>query len=179
LIRRLGINRVTPHCRIVLDGRLSAPGSAKLFRRPEGVIVATALPAAHPKVRRLARRGVEIWSLPGRRRGEVDLHRLLASLLASGVTSLLVEGGGATHWSFLRAGLTDRVAVFLAPRLLGGDRAPSAVGGRGYALRDTPRLSDVEVERVGEDLFVTGLVRGLDSEHVHRHHHRSRPRGGA
>jgi diaminohydroxyphosphoribosylaminopyrimidine deaminase/5-amino-6-(5-phosphoribosylamino)uracil reductase len=158
LTRRLGANRVTPHCRIVLDGRLSAPESARLFRRPEGVIVATALPESHPKARRLAGRGVQVWSLPGRRRGEVDLRRLLAGLLENGVTSLLVEGGATTHAAFLSAGLVDRFAIFLAPRILGGGRAPSAVAGRGFSLATAPRLEDVEIERVGEDLLVTGRV---------------------
>ena len=158
LTRRLGVNRTTPHCRIVLDGRLSAPESARLFRRPLGVVIATAQPASHPKARRLARRGVEVWSLPSGRVGEVDLRRLLAGLLQSGVTSLLVEGGGATHWSFLQAGLVDRVAIFLAPRILGGDAAPSAVRGSGFSLGRAPRLSDVEVERVGEDILVTGRL---------------------
>jgi diaminohydroxyphosphoribosylaminopyrimidine deaminase/5-amino-6-(5-phosphoribosylamino)uracil reductase len=158
LTRRLGVNRVTPHCRIVLDGRLSAPERSSLFRRPRGVIVATALPESHPRARRLARRGVEVWSLRGQKPGEVDLRRLLANLLESGVTSLLVEGGGATQASFLEAGLVDRVAVFFAPRLLGGAAAPPGVGGRGFSLARTPRLLDVEVERVGEDILVTGRL---------------------
>ena len=158
LTRRLGVNRVTPHCRIVLDGRLSAPASASLFRRPRGVIVATALPESHPRARRLTRRGVEVWSLRGERPGEVDLGRLLANLLESGVTSLLVEGGGTTHGSFLAAGLVDRVAVFLAPRLLGGDTAAPSVGGKGFSLARTPRLLDVAVERVGDDILVTGRL---------------------
>ncbi len=158
LTRRLGVNRVTPHCRIVLDGRLQAPVSSRLYRRPRGVIVATAQPASHPKARRLARLGVEIWSLRGQRPGEVDLRRLLKNLLASGVTSLLIEGGGATQASFLEAGLVDRVAIFLAPRLLGGASAPSGVAGRGFSLQGTPCLLDVEVERVGGDILVTGRL---------------------
>jgi diaminohydroxyphosphoribosylaminopyrimidine deaminase/5-amino-6-(5-phosphoribosylamino)uracil reductase len=158
LTRRLGVNRVTPHCRIVLDGRLLAPESASLFRQPRGVIVATAQPESHPRARRLARRGVEVWSLRGESPGEVDLRRLLANLLESGVTSLLVEGGGTTQGSFLAAGLVDRVAVFVAPRLLGGDAAPPSVGGGGFLLARTPRLLDLEVERVGDDLLVTGRL---------------------
>ncbi|MGH9399117.1 MAG: bifunctional diaminohydroxyphosphoribosylaminopyrimidine deaminase/5-amino-6-(5-phosphoribosylamino)uracil reductase RibD [Thermoanaerobaculia bacterium] len=158
LTRRLGVNRATPHCRIVLDGRLLTPENAGLFRRPAGVIVATALPESHPKARRLARRGVVVWSLPGSRRGEVDLPRLLANLLESGVTSLLVEGGGATHAAFLAAGLVDRVAIFFAPRLLGGELAPSAVAGRGFKLAEAPWLCDLEIEAVGADLYLTGRL---------------------
>ena len=70
----------------------------------------------------------------------------------------MVEGGAETLWEFFRAGLVDRVAVFLAPRILGGSSAPGAVGGRGFPLAATPRLRDVAVERLGEDLFLTGLV---------------------
>jgi len=157
LYRRLGVNRESPHARIVLDGGLIAPERARIFRRPEGVIVATAEPVTHPKARRLARRGVIVWSLPGRRRGEVDLRRLLSELLFGGVTSLLVEGGGATHAAFVREGLVDRVAVFLAPRVLGGDGVPS-VGPAGLRLGNAPRLSEVEVERLGEDVLVTGRL---------------------
>jgi diaminohydroxyphosphoribosylaminopyrimidine deaminase/5-amino-6-(5-phosphoribosylamino)uracil reductase len=157
LTRRLGINRATAQTRIVLDGRLRAPENARVFRKPEGVIVATAEPASHPKARRLARRGVTLWSLPGRRRGEVDLRRLLAELLSVGVTSLLVEGGGATHAAFLRKRLVDRVAAILSPRLLGGDGAAS-VGPAGFRLSDAPVLHEVEVEPLGEDVLVTGRL---------------------
>lgn len=158
LTRRLGVNRVTPHCRIVLDGRLRAPESARLFRRPRGVIVVTALPDSHPRAKRLVRRGVEVWSLPGGKPGQVDLRRFLGNLLESGVTSLLVEGGGMTHGAFLEAGLVDRVAIFLAPRLLGGDNAPPSVGGTGFSLAGTPWLVDAHIERVGGDILVTGRL---------------------
>lgn len=157
LTRRLGINRSTPHARIVLDGGLRVPERARILRRPEGLILATAEPVTHPKARRLARRGVTVWSLPGRRRGEVDLRRLLSELLFGGVTSLLVEGGGATHAAFLREELVDRVAVVLAARLLGGDGAAS-LGPAGFRLVDAPRLEDVEIERLGQDVLVTGRL---------------------
>ena len=37
-----------------------------------------------------------------------------------GIQSLLVEGGATIHGAFIAAGLVDRVALFFAPRLLGG-----------------------------------------------------------
>jgi len=160
LTRRLGRNRSTPHRRIVLDGRLTSPERVRLFREPHGVLVVTALPTGHPKVRQLARWGVEVWSLPGSRAGEVDLQRFLRRLGSSGVTSLLVEGGGEATWSFLRDGLVDRVLVVVAPRILGGTQAVGAVGGLGFPLSATPTLADLEIEMAGSDLIVTGLLRG-------------------
>ena len=161
LTRRLGKNLVTPHWRIVLDGQLKVPESARLFRRPEGVIVVTSRASAHPAVRRLVSRGVRVWSLPGRRSARVSIPRLLGRLARHGIASLLVEGGAATHWEFFDARRVDRVALFLAPRILGGTDAPGGVGGAGFRLASTPRLADLEVERLGEDLLITGsLARG-------------------
>ena len=70
----------------------------------------------------------------------------------------MVEGGAETLWSFFHAGLIDRVAAFLAPRVMGGDRARGSVGGKGFALAETPRFSDARTEWVGEDLLVTGRL---------------------
>jgi diaminohydroxyphosphoribosylaminopyrimidine deaminase/5-amino-6-(5-phosphoribosylamino)uracil reductase len=158
LTRRLGKNRITPHRRIVLDGRLRVPENARLFRHPEGVILVTARSPASPAVRRLVSRGVAVWSLTGSRPGRVSIPVLLGRLAREGVTSLLVEGGSATHWEFFRAKRVDRVAVFLAPRILGGARAPGGVGGDGFALPTTPHLDDIEIERLGEDVLITGRI---------------------
>jgi diaminohydroxyphosphoribosylaminopyrimidine deaminase / 5-amino-6-(5-phosphoribosylamino)uracil reductase len=158
LTRRLKKNPVTPHWRIVLDGRLRVPEDARLFRRPQGVILVTARPAAHPAVRRLAARGLVVWSLPGRRSGQVSIPLLLTKLARHGIASLLVEGGAATLWEFFEARRVDRVAVFLAPRILAGSNAPGGVGGEGFPLAATPRLEEITIERLGEDLLVTGIV---------------------
>jgi diaminohydroxyphosphoribosylaminopyrimidine deaminase/5-amino-6-(5-phosphoribosylamino)uracil reductase len=157
LTRRLGRNKTTPW-RIVLDGRLRAPEGARLFREPGNRVVLTALPESHPRARRLALRGVEVWSFPSRRQGRVDLRRAAAAMARREITSVLVEGGAETLGSFFDAGLVDRVAVFIAPRILGGAAALAAVGGRGSTLASSPRVRDVRVESVGEDWLFTGRV---------------------
>jgi len=158
LTRRLGRNRATPHWRIVLDGRLRISEDARVLRGPGRRLVATAVAAAHPKARRLAARGIEVWSLPSGKSGGVDLRRLVRGLAREGVSSLMVEGGAETLWSFFHAGLVDRVAAFLAPRVLGGGRAKGSVSGRGFRLDEAPRLLDFAVEPVGGDLLVTGRL---------------------
>lgn len=158
LTRRLGLNRLKPQWRIVLDGRLRVPEGARLFRKPEGVLVVTAQPEGHSRAKRLTSRGVQVWSLPGPRPGQVSLRRLLARLARRQVTSLLVEGGAMTLWEFFRVACVDRVMVFFAPRILGGERAPGAVAGAGFSLAGGPRLREVQLEGVGEDWMVTGLV---------------------
>ncbi len=161
LTRRLGWSAGLPHRRIVIDGSLRVTARARMFARPEGALVVTARSGSDPKMQALVAAGIEVWSVPGRRTaatGAVDLARLLRRLADDGITSLLVEGGAATLWEFFRAGLVDRAAVFVAPRILGGSSAPGGVGGPGFALARAPRLTDLECETVGEDLMLTGRI---------------------
>src|SRR5215831_4054995 len=99
LTRRLSRNPGR-HWRVVLDGRLRISERARVLRQPKGCVIATAVPPTHPRARRLAHRGAEIWSLPGSRPGQVDLKRLLAELAGRDVTGLMVEGGGETLAAF-------------------------------------------------------------------------------
>jgi len=158
LTRRLGRAGGRPHWRIVLDGRLRVSENARVFRGPGERLVVTARPDDAARARRLERRGIRVWSLPARARDRVDLARLLDALYREGVTSVMVEGGAETLGAFFEAGLVDRAAAFVAPRLLGGRAAPGAVGGSGFRLRGAPALRDVRIERVGGDLLVTGRL---------------------
>jgi diaminohydroxyphosphoribosylaminopyrimidine deaminase / 5-amino-6-(5-phosphoribosylamino)uracil reductase len=73
----------------------------------------------------------------------------LASLAAEGVQSLLLEGGPMLAGAFLSAGLVDRLLVFVAPVLAGGD-VP--------LVRDLAAPIDLgppEAERVGDDVLLS------------------------
>ena len=159
LTRRLSRGRSSTQWRIVLDGKLRVPAKARVFSGPGRKLVVTAVRLPHPKARRLEARGVEVWSLPSRSRGTVDLRRLLSELGRRKVASVMIEGGAETLASFFEAGLVDRVAVFTAPRVLGGRTATSAVGGDGLSLARAVSLDDAACERVGEDFLWTARVR--------------------
>jgi diaminohydroxyphosphoribosylaminopyrimidine deaminase/5-amino-6-(5-phosphoribosylamino)uracil reductase len=154
LTRRLGWNRTTRQTRILLDGSFSVPESAAIFRDPEGVEVWTARRNS-AKERRLSGRGVEVVFLPATE-GEVDLRSGLRRLARGAVTGLIVEGGTETLTRFHRARLIDRWAIFFSPRLLGGASSPPIIAGEGTALSRAPRLRDVDVERFGEDVLISG-----------------------
>jgi len=89
--------------------------------------------------------------------------RVLHDLGAEEITALLVEGGAELAGSMLRADVVDRVAFFIAPRLLGGrDSRPVTAGPNPLSLADSLPVEDVRVQRIGEDLLYTGRIR-----HVH------------
>lgn len=155
LTRRLGLNRATPQRRIVLDGRFRIPEAAPIFSAPGGVEVWIGVAGGAAKARRLEARGVSVRRFPAPG-GGVDLTRALRDLARRDVTGLIVEGGSETLTAFHEAGLIDRWALFYSPRLLGGIAAPSILGGKGRPLARAIRLREVEVERVGSDILVSG-----------------------
>jgi diaminohydroxyphosphoribosylaminopyrimidine deaminase/5-amino-6-(5-phosphoribosylamino)uracil reductase len=138
--------------RVVLDTRLGLPHRLALFRPggpPTLVAHAVARPGAAP-------RGAELLRCR-RGPGGVDLRDLLERLAARGVTHLLVEGGARVSAAFLAAGLVDRLAVFVAPKLVGADGIPLLAAPGPARMADALALERVTVERVGEDVLVTGV----------------------
>jgi diaminohydroxyphosphoribosylaminopyrimidine deaminase / 5-amino-6-(5-phosphoribosylamino)uracil reductase len=140
--------------RVVLDGRLRVPETARVVRhRPEGTRIYT-LADRSAKAERLRRLGLTVVRGGGDRAG--SLRRVLADLGRAGLKSALIEGGGRVAARALREGLVDRLALFLAPKLLGAEGRP-VVGSLGIArMSDTIRIIDAKLERVGEDYLVTG-----------------------
>jgi diaminohydroxyphosphoribosylaminopyrimidine deaminase/5-amino-6-(5-phosphoribosylamino)uracil reductase len=81
------------------------------------------------------------------------LEAELRALAAEGVQSLLLEGGPTLAGAFLRAGLVDKLLLFVAPTLSGA--------GAGLADRlDEPlRLSRLVSRPAGDDVVLEAYLR--------------------
>jgi diaminohydroxyphosphoribosylaminopyrimidine deaminase/5-amino-6-(5-phosphoribosylamino)uracil reductase len=91
------------------------------------------------------------------RDGRVPLPELLRDLGSRGIVTLLLEGGGVLLGSFFDQRLVDKVTAVIAPMIIGAADAPAAVAGRGaQVMREAVRLSGMTVERLGEDVLLTG-----------------------
>ncbi len=145
--------------RVVADSKARLPAGARLIHAgtPSRAVVAVGPAPPAPRVRALAAAGATVVECHGRA-GRVDLGLLLAWLAARDVTSVLVEGGGELNAAFLEAGLVDRVAVFVAPIVLGGRSAITPVEGAGRALAEAFRIVEPSVRRIGNDVLVEGDV---------------------
>ena len=85
---------------------------------------------------------------------------LLDELGRRDMTHLLVEGGPRVLSSFLRAGLVDRLAVFIAPRLVGGAPVHASPGPAGVAaMGEAPALLRPTFTPIGDDVLVEGVLR--------------------
>lgn len=142
--------------RVVVDSGLTVPASARLFDDATGgpALIATTATADDPRLAAYEARGARVLSLP-QQQGHVGLVALmttLGGLSPDPVTSVLVEGGGGLGAALLEAGLVDRLHLFLAPMLLGGDGV-AAIGPLGLPTPgDAGRWVVESLERVGEDV---------------------------
>ncbi len=157
-VRHAGLPPKEP-LRVVADSRLRIPPEARIFRAgdPARVVVACVAPAPAGPAAALRARGARVLELPGDG-GRVDLRALLAALRALDVIAVLAEGGAELGGALAEASLVDRVAFFVAPRLLGGRDAPGALGGRGRALKQSLALGDLVTRRLGDDLLIEADV---------------------
>ncbi len=163
LAPRLGIPR-RPLSRVVVDPALRTPSSARILAPdPSARTLFACGEGVDPRARaRLEALGVEVIVVPawrGAPGAPLDLGVLLDELGRREVADLLVEGGAGLAGALVEQRLVDRVAIFLAPMIIGGAGAPGMVGGRGAAsLSDALRLTHVRRRRLGEDLLVEADV---------------------
>ena len=107
----------------------------------------------------LAARGALVVPVGGNGKSGVDLLEVLEDLARREITSVMIEGGGEMIWSALKAGVVDRIALFVAPLIVGGRSATPVVGGEGVSNPGLGfRLSGMTVTRSGVDLLVEGRV---------------------
>lgn len=132
---------MNPPARIVLDPNGGLSGRERVFNAdaPTIHVLRHALHENHLKPR-----------MEGDR---IDLDDLLSQLWHRGLTSILVEGGPTTLSRFLKAGLVDRLELFIGAMGLGS--GPSWLRDEVASLEMARPFKIEGVKRLGNDLQVT------------------------
>jgi len=148
--------------RIIVDSRGRIPESSRVITESlnsgSRTILAVTSQIAPDKEESLKAKGVSIIKADGDD-GQVDLQQLMIELAKREIDSVLLEGGGALNASALETGIVDKMMVFIAPKIIGGSAALTAVEGPGRALiADSILLKTVTVEKLAEDILVEGYL---------------------
>lgn len=154
--RRVGRQPV----RVILDSRLRIPSNAKVLQwvEEQPTILCTTTQAPPQKIEHFRKRGIQVWVLPGQA-GRVSLKACLARLGKQGLTSVLIEGGSKVNATALQQGLVNRVRLYTAPMLLGGQDAIGLIGGQSPKKLDRAwPLADCQLKKLGKDWLMTGTI---------------------
>ncbi|OEF98490.1 bifunctional diaminohydroxyphosphoribosylaminopyrimidine deaminase/5-amino-6-(5-phosphoribosylamino)uracil reductase RibD [Desulfuribacillus alkaliarsenatis] len=156
LTTRLPEGGINP-TRIILDSKLSIPESAQVLdMNVAPTIIACTEKRDKNKAIRLEKLGVKVIVCK-EMENRIDIADCLKRLGEAGITSVLVEGGSQVHGSFLEAQKHDKFMVFIAPKIIGGESAITAFGGRGLELMSQAiQLDNIEIEQLDNDILITG-----------------------
>ena len=151
-------NGVDP-VRIVCDSHLQIPLECQLVKTAKDIdTIVCYAEENEEKKKALMEAGVQL--IKAEKDGQVDLEKLMMELGSMEIDSVLVEGGGAIHGSFLTSGLVQKVYCYIAPKMIGGKDALSPVLGKGIEkMSDAVEITDVTVQNFGSDICVSGHVK--------------------
>jgi len=147
--------------RIVADSRMQVPLTSQLVRtarkRPTWWLVSE---GSDPlRIAALEQAGVDVIRVPHAEGGSLDLTAAAQLLGERGLTSVLAEGGGRLAAGLLSTDLVDRLVVFRAPLLVGGDGVPAVASLGLQALVEAPHFVLSDRRSVDEDVMEVFTVR--------------------
>jgi diaminohydroxyphosphoribosylaminopyrimidine deaminase / 5-amino-6-(5-phosphoribosylamino)uracil reductase len=147
--------------RVVFDSEARLPIDSQLVRGAAEVplIVVVSRAAARTSVQALESAGVDVIIATGENEA-ARVEHALDELGGREIQSLLLEGGPHLAGAFLEAGEIDEARMFIAPLLLGGATAKTAVEGIGVGeIAAGMRALAMETERIEDDVLVIARLK--------------------
>ena len=142
--------------RVVFDSEARLPLDSQLVKGVADLplIVVCSRAAARTSVQALEAAGVDVIVATGENEA-ARVEHALDELGAREIQSLLLEGGPHLAGAFLEAGEIDEARMFLAPLMLGGAKAKTALEGIGVAeIAAGSRALAIETERIEDDVLI-------------------------
>lgn len=141
--------------RIICDTGLSIPIGSRIVETAGEIktIIATAA-QENGKSDLLQKKGIDILKVPIKN-DHIDLCVLMALLGERKIDSILLEGGAALNGAALESGIVQKVQAYIAPKIFGGQKAKTPVGGNGVDSPDDAfLLADRELTILGDDILL-------------------------
>jgi diaminohydroxyphosphoribosylaminopyrimidine deaminase / 5-amino-6-(5-phosphoribosylamino)uracil reductase len=142
--------------RVIVDSTLrTSPAAHALAERSTApALLVTSTEKAASAALRYAGSNLEVLAIPAHG-GGIDLAAMMRELGRRGWCKVMFEGGAHLAASALRAGLIDRVAFFVAPKIVGAGLT-AVEGMKTELIRHAISLTGLTVTRIGGDLLIEG-----------------------
>lgn len=146
--------------RIIVDSTLRIPMESKVIEEADitETIIATTEKAEKKKLAKLEALGVTILTIKSKE-NRVDLKELMKALGEKKIDSILIEGGATLNFSAFKEGIVDKVQVYIAPKIIGGEKSKTSVGGSGIEiLKNAYKVKNITSRTVEEDILIEGYI---------------------
>jgi diaminohydroxyphosphoribosylaminopyrimidine deaminase / 5-amino-6-(5-phosphoribosylamino)uracil reductase len=141
--------------RVVMSRSLKLPENAHLWQTSEApTLVLTEVDANLEVKELLLRQGVEVVEIT-----PLTPDKVMAYLYERGFCNVLWECGGILAASAIAQGAVQKILAFIAPKIIGGNNAPTPVGDLGFTtMTEALPLERVTWRVVGSDCLVEGYL---------------------
>jgi diaminohydroxyphosphoribosylaminopyrimidine deaminase/5-amino-6-(5-phosphoribosylamino)uracil reductase len=144
--------------RIILDTDLRLSPGAKMLHQDSaaGTWIFCGPEASKKNAQALEAVGARVERVGLDAANKLDLQAVLKIIGSNQKNSVLVEGGGRVHGSFLQQGLVDEFFVFMAPIFLGEAGVPLVDFGGLRVGTNLPVATFMQTRRLGNDIMIHG-----------------------
>ncbi|MGL4773257.1 MAG: bifunctional diaminohydroxyphosphoribosylaminopyrimidine deaminase/5-amino-6-(5-phosphoribosylamino)uracil reductase RibD [Clostridium sp.] len=146
--------------RIIVDSTLRIPRECEILKNASEIktIIAITENANQDKVNYLEELGVAVIRTKSINR-KVNLKELMGKLASKNIDSILLEGGATLNYSALESGIVDKVIMYISPKIIGGEKSKTPVGGRGIeVLKDAFNIQALTTSIIGDDILLQGYI---------------------
>lgn len=141
--------------RIIMDPLLKVPINAQVLR-DKNVLIVASKQADQKKLNFLKQKSIQVLNF---KEPKILVKDLLKKLAELEIISLLVEGGATTLGNFVDEKLVDKVYAFYGPKIIGGENALSAIGGKGTeTIKQSLSVKDLKIKRFADNFAVIGYI---------------------
>src|ERR1700687_1652858 len=156
LTDRSGLPRRRKLLRVILDSYLRIPPASRVIQTADHDVLVLCSTAEEAAKRALEAKGVRVEQISATADGRPDFAAIIKSLGKLEITSLLIEGGSLVNAAALASGEVDKVFLYYAPKIFGGDAVPFIAG---EGLRGKVQcVKRFELHRFGEDFALEGYL---------------------
>lgn len=145
--------------RIICDTNLKMPLTSNIVKTASSIktIIATSISDENLHLP-FINSGCDI-AIIKKTNGHIDLNILMNYLYEKKIDSIYLEGGATLNFSALQSKIINKVKIYIAPKIFGGNLAKTPVGGYGIdEVYNAIKITNKEVYTIGEDIVIEGEV---------------------
>ena len=157
LTDRSGLPRRRKLLRVILDSYLRIPPASRVIQTADNDVLVLCSAAEESAKLALEAKGIRVQQIPAANAdGRPDFAAIVERLGEREITSLLIEGGALVNAAALASGEVDKVFLYYAPKIFGGDAVPFIAG---EGLRGKVQcVKRFELHRFGDDFALEGYL---------------------
>lgn len=147
--------------RIICDTKLRIPVNSNIVKTAKDIPTYIATQSTdNKKAAELENKGVKLIHMPYAANG-INLKELMKILGSMKIDSVLIEGGASIHTSALSSGIVNKMQIYVAPKILGGDGKNAFMPMSVADVSNAVILGNPQVKLFGNDVRIEYEVKNV------------------